>query len=301
MNSENFIEFVKNFKHYCWALENKPEITTDFYGGIDDEKNIDIDLQTARFVTNIEKGINYAKVFEIEDGIKKLLCLTETPNKNDEFHLPFPSIFLDVNFTKEELAELGIEIKVDKIIGILVQKGVLVQASDNPNSNGKIYAEKDIQDLQENLAKTNEKIVGKDLNIAILSRVGDEYWFDDFCRNFNMLDEFEGRGYEIKRCRTSDKKANDFAHRFLLNFLNFLNNPEVEYVEHLRSAKNQERRMKAGKPIIPSSMSIKITGKLRQYIDEAMHGEGWNYGYRFWVRGHFRQLQSERYSEKKRI
>jgi hypothetical protein len=59
--------------------------------------------------------------------------------------------------------------------------------------------------------------------------------------------------------------------------------------------------MKTGKPIIPSTMTIRVTGKLKIYIDELVHGANWHFNYRFWVRGHFRQLVSDKYKEKKRI
>jgi len=116
-------------------------------------------------------------------------------------------------------------------------------------------------------------------------------------------EEYKNQDHKIfiSENSTTDKKAREFVHKFFLNFLNFLNNPEVEYVEHIRSDKNRERREKAGKPVIPSSFIIRVYGKLREYIDEAVRGASWTYNYRFWVRGHFRDLVSKRYIHQKRI
>lgn len=278
MNSENFICFVKTFNQFEWAKENHPEATLSAYGY---DKELSKKLNEAdggkalKFRGNIRNGIEKAKIFEIEDDIKKLLCLTETPIKNDEIKLPFEVVFIDVKFTKEELSELGIEINADEIIGIIGREGVL-QSSDGIK-------------------------VGKDLNICMLSRKDGEDWFEDFNKNCNLEEQYQDFNLKIVEISTTDKKARDFVHKFFLNFLNFMNNPEVEYVEHTRSAKSRERRAKKGLPVIPSSMSIRVTGKLKEYIDEASSGANWTYNYRFWVRGHFRDLVSERYLEKKRI
>jgi len=273
MNSENFIFFTKRFMQFDWAKENAPELTISRYG---DGSINEADDNGARFRQNISSGIRNAKIFEVNDEIKKLLCLTDTPKNNDEIHLPFGKIFLDVSFTKEELKEMGIDIASERIVGILAGEGELV------NGDG-------IK-------------VGTDLNFSILSEIENgEVWFDTFNKNFNLYEKYKKFSTKVQECNLTDKLAREFVHKFLLNFLNFLNNPEVEFVEHLRSTKNQERRAKQGKAIIPSTMTIKVSGKLKEYIDEAVRNECWTYGYRFWVRGHFRQLSSERYTDKKRI
>lgn len=272
MNASNFITFTKVFNAYEWAKENAPETTTSFYGN----ENEGIDDNSLRFRKNISSGIQKAKIFEVDEGIKKLLCLTDTPINNEGIHLPFEKVFLDVSFSKKELKDLGIEINADEIMGILTGEGEMI-------------SEEGIK-------------VGTDLNICMLSKQENgEYWFDDFNKNINLKEEYQKYSTKINECKTTDKKARDFSHKFLLNFLNFLNNPEVEFVEHKRSEKNQERRIKQGKSIIPSTMTIKVSGKLKEYIDEAIKNTSWTYGYRFWVRGHFRDLQSDRYIQKKRI
>jgi hypothetical protein len=284
MNSENFIKFIKAFEHMELMREVAPEGVNISYGvGVKNAKELS-ESENSRdenFRQMFMEGMSVAKVFEVEDDVKKLLCLTETPIKNDEIHLPFSSIFLDVSFTKEELKEYGVNIKNDTITGILVQVRTL--ALEKPNN-----------------------IVGDALYIITLSQEGEDVVFDDFVRNINLTEDTSKKYPGIENIGTQPNSLTDavtvkFIHKFVLNFLNFLNNPEVEYVEHIRSAKNRERRAKKGKAIIPSTMSIKVTGKLREYIDEAASGENWHFNYRFWVRGHFRDLKDDRYVNKKRI
>ena len=55
--------------------------------------------------------------------------------------------------------------------------------------------------------------------------------------------------------------------------------------------------MKQGKPVIPSTFTIRITGKLKEYIDDIESKGLWTYAYKFWVRGHFRTFKDPRYKE----
>jgi len=48
-------------------------------------------------------------------------------------------------------------------------------------------------------------------------------------------------------------------------------------------------------------MPIRITGKLKIYLDDIENKGLWHYGYRFWVRGHYRDLIADKWKEKKRI
>lgn len=271
MNSENFIKFAEQFRLFDFYKDNYPEMTQSLYGS----KNFKDD-EAVHFRSNIRDSLAKAKIFEINDEIKKLLCLTNTPIENDEIKIPFEVIFLDVSFTREELEDFGISIKADEIIGITFREGIL---------------------------KGREtKQVGKNLRITMMSlNAKKDIWFDTFNKNHNIDEEYKDFKLQVMENPTTDKIARDFIHKFVLNFLNFLNNPEVEYREHKRSTKNIERRKKQGKPIIPSTFTVRINGKLKLYIDEISRGNKFHFSHRFWVRGHFRTLSSKRYKEKKRI
>lgn len=178
MNSENFIKFSRAFGAFEWARKNNPE------------QIISLQQTSSEFNKNIAHGISHCKIFEISDDIKRLLCLTDPPNRNDEVFLAFPNIFIDVMFTKEELLELGIEIEAKEIIGILFSEGKLVH--EIPNKEGMIDVE----------------VVGKDLNITIASlQKNDEFWFDNFNKNMSIIDRFKDTELDIKENPTTDKKA----------------------------------------------------------------------------------------------
>jgi len=266
MNSEHFIYFARAHE----VFRNNPDKTLKFNA----EGTADKTAQ--KFNDNIKAGIEDAKVFDINENVKKLLCLTKTPNKNDEFKLPFDSVFLDIRFTQNELKHLGIDVDTEEIKGVLIKEGHLV------GEDGTEY--------------------GKDLNITMLSTQRDgEIWFDNFNKNNNLYDEFKDIKVNIKENPTTDKKARDFIHKFVLNFLNFINNPEVTYVLSRRSEKNKMLRRKRNQIVIDATASIQVRGELKIYIDNLSSQTEFEYSHRFWVRGHFRELRSDRYNEKKRI
>lgn len=268
MNCENFVKFTDTFRTFQYAKKNMPEMV------------MSLQQSGEEFDRNITESLVKCRVFEISDDIKRLLCLTDPPNKNDEVHLPYPKMFLDVDFKQEWLSDIGVDIDAKHIVGILFGEGVLK-----------------VDDL-----KDDEKIVGKDLNITTSSlQANDEYWFDTFNKNMTISVEYKSFKMNVRENPTTDKKAREFVHKFVINFLNFINNPEVEIIEHARSQKNIQRRMKNGKSPIPSSMVIRLNGKLKEYIERTVAGEKFHFNYRFWVRGFFRQLKSDRFKEKKRI
>lgn len=268
MNCENFLLFTKTFEAYIHAKHNDPERIKDT-GRCGDQ-----------WLPHIVKSISESKIFEVDEDVKKLLCLTKTPLNNDDINLPFPYNFIDVKFTKEELAKLGIEIKARQIIGIMFSKGELTH-----------------QDTKE--------YIGKNLRITILTDMNkngkDIVWFDTFNECNNITNEkYKHHGIKITKVK-SDNKSKKFAHRFILNFLNFINDPNIKVIERTRSQKNIERRKKQGKKVLPISYSIRLQGELKRYIDTIKSGNMFHYNHSFWVRGHFRTLRSDRYKEKKRL
>jgi hypothetical protein len=57
--------------------------------------------------------------------------------------------------------------------------------------------------------------------------------------------------------------------------------------------------MKAGKIPLHSTVSIKITGQLKKYIDDLVNTGNIKCGYSFWVHGHYRNLTAPFYKAKK--
>jgi hypothetical protein len=81
---------------------------------------------------------------------------------------------------------------------------------------------------------------------------------------------------------------------FMCNFLDFLINPEVEFIRVERTIEQNEKRMKRGKIPLPNYDFVKVNGMLKIDLEKLRSGEVFHYSHRFWVRGHFRTLRSER-------
>lgn len=284
---ENYNYFWKASKQMAFVRKRKPSIIDSTLGGFAYDGTM--------FDEAIADTLSKVKIFTIEEDIKKLLALTDAPKINDEEYvrLPFDDIFLDVQFTKEELEDYGLSpMHASLLKGIAITRGNFIM------NEGEAFNPKSLKEYE-----TREK-VGNGLRITMCSIIydkGEEVLFDVFNKNINLDEEYKDRQIEIMENPTSDKDLRDFVHKFILNFLNFLNNPEVEYIEHKRSEGNIQRKIRQGKVIIPSTMSINITGKLKEYIDDVESKGLWHYSHRFWIRGHYRDLKAEKYIEKKRI
>lgn len=291
---KNFIEFVKLIEQYKEArgldktLGTKITFKREKTGYVEERGKLTQDFGKSgdEFIDDIKNSINQAKIFRIDDNIKKLLALTKVPNKNDMIRLPFPCVFIDASFDKQEFEKLGIDIGYEKIIGILLREGVMVY---------------DKNEAIMNMAEKPEQIlIGKDLRFTIVSkpnRDSDQIWFDTFNTNVNLDEEYKNYKIKIRKCESTNRNAKQFIHLFCLAFLNFVNNPEVKLVETSHTQEQNIKRIKRGKIPIPSSYSIRLDGVLKEYIDSLRTGTHFDYHYRFWCRGHFRTLRHPKYKE----
>lgn len=218
---------------------------------------------------NVLDNLQKAHIFEMSNTHKKLLVLSEPSTDIDDLHLPFDTLFLDVAFTNEELDNYGIK-EVDDITGILARGGMLYE--------------------QENMTAVRPDLL---LSICFTDYekgvVGWETMSIDYKKRIVM-------DYPNSRLK---KKTRNFLYKFFLSFLNFMNHPEVEYTIHNRSAKSMQRRILKGLPVIPSTCSITVTGKIKQYLDTIEGSGNLHLSHKYWVRGHFRRLAAERYKVKK--
>lgn len=306
MNAKHYVDFVKYAKGFEYNYKTNPDYVTSE------------GRSTDKFIMNIMAGIKKSHIFEIDDDIKKLLALTTTPNKNDDINLPFPYIFLDVGFTKKELNDLGINTKkTDEIIGIMVTTGNLVYGGDDTFKKAMIkkmnemldnetidwHSEdmkkylKEIKVVEHNMMNSDELSVGKALRITMCSILNNgQFWFDTYNKNFNLNPLVSDWNLKVEEIKTTDKKSKEFVHKFVINFLNFLYDPEIEYYEVKRSKKSQERREKQGKVVIPSTNKIIVKGELKRAINSiSSSGALGHYSHRFWVRGYYKKYTDERY------
>ena len=236
------------------------------------------------FIRNIDYSMENCKIFRIDDDTKKLLLMTELPKLNSHLKLPFPFTFVDVEFTKKDIEDfcgtVWLEVKGIKKVGIKRIVGLMI-------SRGQMFT-----------TKTNE-VVGDNIRMTI-STVTDTFdiWFDTFYDDINITDE-KAKDLKIEKV-SINPKIKDLIYHFTIAFINFINNPEIEIIENQVGNKQNIKRISKGKIPIPINYCVRVTGKLKIYLDDLKKKGLLNeqtFNYRFWVRGHFRTLKSEIYGE----
>ena len=230
--------------------------------------------------------LQYAKVFELNRALTHMLMLTK--NKVRPVKLPFPVIFIETTFTLPNIwikDEKGKRRKVEKMkyYGLLV-----VEMEDDPNMQ----------------LTFTEKIEGgfvekKYPNIFIFTVC-------DHRRTVNG-EPMKGladvkislyKNYHEKYGKLSPKwvRERKFLRFFVMNFLDFLQNPEVQFIDRIRDVSKQQKRKRKGKMILPSSKVIRVTGVLKRYLNKITSGNKFTYSHRFWVRGHWRHYHNKRFT-----
>lgn len=279
---ENYARFCSNFQKFKKAKQ--------FGVGY-------IENDSPLFIDSINQGLSECHIFEIKNTVKRLLIMTKNPKKNDKVKLPFPFIFIDVDFKKDEVKNLGFEIGYEKIMGVLISEAKLVskltiESLKLLKKSG--YTGKQVQEYFQN----KENTLGKALRISICSKFNGEIKFDTFNINVNLSDA--SKNYEVIESDNTDFRTKKLVKCFVLNFLNFLNSPEIEYKTVEYGKKKNQKRVERGKKPIPVRNFIKVKGKLKKYINQLKNDKTtWSYSHRFWVRGHWRTLKSkERWGNK---
>ncbi len=123
------------------------------------------------------------------------------------------------------------------------------------------------------------------------------YWGnrDGFCDNALMFEAFNPDQTQIEKY-FQDKISKSTIKKlkvFICNFFDFINNPEVRVIRFVRSEKNKQRRIKAGKEPLPSTHKIRLSGTLKTYYEQLEVSDR-TLNYRFWVRGHFMRFWNKK-------
>lgn len=234
------------------------------------------------FLVELSVVLPECKHFEIEDDVREMLLRTRAPKK-PELHLPFDYMYLDVEFKKEDLLRMGFHLDKDVLCGIVVRKGDILYQVEG--------------------GRTSE-VVGKDLRVSVATiDYQDAGRFLSVTTFPTKIEVKKGYNERIQLEVPKGVSINDqkLIADFVVNFLYFLNNPEVKYQFVERSEKNIQRRLKAGKPVLPSSYKITLTGQTLRYLNEVKAGIRSECKYAFDVRGHYRTLNSPFYKEKRGV
>lgn len=254
----------------------------EIYGVTDEQTIIFMELRKSKQMDReIKAYLSSCHVFELDEKHKFLLTLTKNPERDDkklwqQVRLPFSEIFLDVQFTPEDDDRL-----VNSYNGLLIKE--MKTFEPEIDSEKKEIKQQFVYGLKCYISGTavdGTPFIDKYLFplIAINSEEQD----------FNTITRYE------------NKKEAQFFKEFIINFVLFLKEREVEWIIRERTSKNNERRLKEHKVVLPSSKLIRLTGSIKKYVDSISSNDfNKKFSFKFWVRGHWRTLRAERFVEKK--
>jgi len=261
-------------KHFVLAsslLKIHNKVISDYSSYSDTEADADLNAMI-RLLTVV-------KAFELEDEVVDLLVKTD--NKVRETRLPFPVTFIDTEIVLPEIYhkdDLGNMIKLDtRYFGFLI-----VESGSYKTKGGHVNVPQppDRPDPYIYIYSVFETAVG-----------GAGHLKFSLYRDYPDL---SGRKDEAI-WQPERKKIREFV----MNFLDFLYDPDIEMVEVTRFHEESRKAAKKGKGLKIPTRIIKVKGPLRRYINELKLGRHFEYSHKFWVRGHWRHLRAPRFKNKK--
>lgn len=230
-----------------------------------DEEMWDWNEKIMLFITN-EVINNEHHIFILDDMVAILLMKTDSEIKFN--HLPFQSIFID--------CEIPISDSI-KSFGLFITEG-------QKELEGEIKPYLSVSGML--------KILIKDSWVCFP-------YFNFISDNkFIKFDEKIGF-FNEKEIEVLNKELNSKVPLFICNFINFLNSKDIEILHSDKDLSKQKKLNKSDKLLKASTNIIRLTGKLKIYVDSLKVTGHIDFSHRFWVRGHFREFKDERYINKK--
>ena len=208
----------------------------------------------------VESFLRVSKVFIVDDDVSQLLYMTK--NKVYKRKTPFDNFFINTSLTLKDGS---------------VMKGILVFK---------------YRVLDEYHFTACPLMIYKDGSTSILK-------FDLFAiiKTSHIYAEKSSRVFGFLDVNMNPILKGGEIQNFACNFLDFLNNPEVEIVEVERDEEQNKKRIARDKIPLPSQVLVRVTGTIKKYLNELRSSGHFSYSHRFWVRGHFRTLRAERYGD----
>jgi hypothetical protein len=220
--------------------------------------------------------LSKSHLFKVERDIVDALVLTDNKLDHARHKLPFPIIFIDCY-----IPIISWEFEDGKIAshynGIL-----LFEVRDSYNEDEFIP----LKNLQEMLPKKGE--LSKFYMYGYEGEIPspDPYlYIGNTGTDVTTAPEFKDEKKQIEM--------------FVANFLDFINDPEVELVDEPNQVYTNKIRKRKGLSPIPPSKIITLKGKIKEYVAKIRTGATFTYSHRFWVRGHWRELRSDIFTNKR--
>ncbi len=205
--------------------------------------------------------LSSAHIFTIDNNLGMALQLTK--NKVFNRHLPFDSIFI----------EYSLKIRSDIIIdGFFIKKdkwGTIIRPFYYDNERLLRIMHIDFFDTYFKFHPDKKSEHEQQINLA------------------EKLSDF-----------VMTEKEKQTIRIFFCNLLDFMNTPDVKIVTIERTEEQNAKRIKRGKLPIPPIHLFRFTGELKICLDILNSGVAFSYSHKFWVRGHFRTLRSNKWKIK---
>ena len=209
-----------------------------------------------------------AKVFQIDDNIK--LLLNHTTNKIGIRNMPFPIMYLDVQIEQGNTV----------FTGILIHRIYDYDKLD-PELKSIIFKKEEVEQFDKLKDSIFILLLGYDKvdfgNVFYITRILPDGTFDKI-----------------------DKHTKNIL-TFICNFLDYLNDPDVETVNLKDTNKRHDRELKnyyeSCKMDLGQIYITRINRPVKFYPQRGMSEGRSSFHCRFWIRGHFRTLRHKRYGE----
>ena len=209
------------------------------------------------------KELYETKIFHIDNNLG--IALEMTNNTFYNRHLPFDNMFFEYNLKVNKLNIFAFHIFKDKW-----------------GTNIRCYF------------KDSKSIRRQDVKFF-------DAWYESEIEKAKLLNKQKEIAKKAGVSQPIKDKEEKIIKSFFCNFIDFLNTPDVEVVTVDITKEQNEKRILQGKLPVPPQKFIRITGKLKIYLLELNSGEHFNYSHKFWVRGHFRTLRSEKWKNARGI
>ena len=220
-------------------------------------------------------------IFRIDEDLIKLLQKTDTETKYQP--LAYPQIYID--------GEIEINNKI-------ILQGLFITEY---GQRGIDYLDADTQKPIETeiINKLSNKLIIRGM-IKIKNKEGEDIYMPHFNFIYKTKEETEKTGLPEELKKYFPKDYEQKIRNFVCCFLDFLNTPDIEIITHTYNEEDKEKAKKKGKIIKSTNNVVRITGKLKLYLDTIRtHFKGqidWTHSW--WVRGHFKHFRSNRFKNK---
>jgi hypothetical protein len=111
--------------------------------------------------------------------------------------------------------------------------------------------------------------------------------------NFNIIDRQE-KYVELKI-------VTPIITKLAKNFIHLLNSQNYKMIVSETTKEQNDKRIKRGKSPIPTIRHISLDEETKLYYQNIRLSEHRGFSHKFWVRGHFRNLKSDRYENTKTL